>query len=331
MNTRRLGSTGYDVSEIGFGGWAIGGSWGEVPEADALAAVRTAIEEGVTFFDTADVYGDGRSERRIATVLDELSPADRERIVVATKAGRRLDPHVADGYVYENLSRFVDRSRVELGQNTLDLVQLHCPPPEVYRRDEAFDAMERLVREGRVRAFGVSVETVDEASAALERDVVRTIQIIYNPFRQKPAETVFPKALEKDVGIIVRVPLASGLLTGKFDEDAAFDPDDHRAFNRRGEAFDIGETFAGVDFETGVAAARELRSIVPPDATLAQATLRWILMEPAVSTVIPGAKRPEQVRENARAAGLPALDDAAMAKVREVYDDRIRPQVHHRW
>lgn len=331
MNTRRLGSTGHDVSEIGFGGWAIGGAWGEVPEADALAAVRTAIEEGVTFFDTADVYGDGLSERRIATVLGELSPADRERIVVATKAGRRLDPHVADGYVNENLSSFVDRSRANLEQDALDLVQLHCPPAEVYRRDETFRAMERLVDEGRVRSFGVSVETVDEARAALERDVVRTIQIIYNPFRQKPAETVLPAAREKDVGIIVRVPLASGLLTGKFDEDAAFAPDDHRSFNRQGEAFDVGETFAGVDFETGVAAARELRSIVPPDATLAQATLRWILMDPAVSTVIPGAKRPDQVRENARAARLPALSDEAMATVREVYDRHVRPQVHHRW
>lgn len=331
MEKRRLGSTGYHVSVIGFGGWAIGGAWGDVPEEDALAALRTALDEGVTFLDTADVYGDGRSERLIARVLNDLSPKERARITVATKVGRRLDPHVPEGYVYENLAGFVDRSRENLGVGALDLVQLHCPPTEAYRRDGAFEAMERMVREGRVRHVGVSVETVEEALLAVERPVVETVQIIFNPFRLRPAEEVFPAARAHDVGIIVRVPLASGLLSGKFDEDATFSDSDHRHFNRHGDAFDVGETFSGVDFETGVAAARELGQIVPEGATLAQVTLRWILMNTDVSTVIPGAKRPAQARENARAAELPPLNRDAMETVRRVYDDSIRPQVHHRW
>jgi aryl-alcohol dehydrogenase-like predicted oxidoreductase len=331
MNQRALGSTGLHASEIGFGGWAIGGSWGHVAEDQALAALHAALDEGVTFLDTADVYGDGRSERRIARALADRTPQERARIVVATKAGRRLDPHVAEGYVHERLAPFVDRSRENLGVETLDLLQLHCPPTEAYRRDAMYDALERLADEGRIRFGGVSVETEEEALLALERPVVRSIQIIYNPFRRKPAERVFPLAREQGVGIVVRVPLASGLLTGKFDEGATFEPDDHRAFNRHGEAFDVGETFAGVDFATGVEAARELKRIVPEGATLAQATLRWILMEPAVSTVIPGAKRPDQARENARAAALPALSEEAMAHVRRVYDRRIREQVHPRW
>lgn len=319
------------VSEIGFGAWAIGGSWGEVDEEQALAALHAALDEGVTFLDTADVYGDGRSERLVARALSERSAEERARVVVATKAGRRLDPHVADGYVYDRLAPFVDRSRENLATDRLDLLQLHCPPTEAYRRDAMFDALERLAEEGRIRFGGVSVETEEEALLALERPVVRSIQIIFNPFRQKPAERVFPRAQERGVGIVVRVPLASGLLTGKFDENATFEADDHRAFNRHGEAFDVGETFAGVDFATGVAAARELRDIVPAGATLAQTTLRWILMEPAVSTVIPGAKRPDQARENAAAAELPPLPPEAMERVRRVYDQRIREQVHHRW
>mgnify|MGYP000072881017 FL=1 len=319
------------VSDIGFGAWAIGGSWGEVSEADALAALRTALEEGVTFFDTADVYGDGLSERRIATVLAELEPQDRERITIATKAGRRLDPHVAERYDHDHLAPFVDRSRTNLQVDTLDLLQLHCPPTDAYRRDTMFEALERLQAEGRIRHAGVSVETEEEALLALEHPVVRTIQIIFNPFRQKPVERVFPAAMERGVGIIVRVPLASGLLTGKFNANTTFEADDHRAFNRHGEAFDVGETFSGVDFETGIAAAERLRAIVPEGATLAQTTLRWILMHDAVSTVIPGAKRPDQVRDNARASDLPALDADAMTLVRTVYDEMIRAQVHHRW
>ncbi len=331
MNPRPLGSTGLTVSEIGFGAWAIGGSWGHVEETQATSALHAALDAGVTFLDTADVYGDGRSERLIAGVLAERTPAERERIVVATKAGRRLDPHTADGYVHEKLAAFVDRSRANLKADTLDLLQLHCPPTDAYRRDAMYDALERLAAEGRIRYGGVSVETEEEALLALERPVVRTIQIIYNPFRQKPAERVFPLARERGVGIIVRVPLASGLLTGKFSEDATFEADDHRAFNRHGEAFDVGETFAGVDFASGVAAARELQAIVPQGASLAQATLRWILMDPAVSTVIPGAKRPDQARENAAASELAPLSEEAMALVRRVYDQRIREQVHARW
>ncbi len=331
MHTRTLGNTGMHVSEIGFGAWAIGGSWGDVPEADALASLRTALEEGVTFFDTADVYGDGLSERRIATVLADLDERDRERITVATKAGRRLDPHVAASYDHAHLAPFVDRSRENLRVDTLDLLQLHCPPGDAYRQDAMFDALERLQDEGRIRHGGVSVETEEEALLALERPIVRTLQIIYNPFRQKPADRVFPAAKERGVGIIVRVPLASGLLTGKFHADSTFAKDDHRAFNRHGEAFDVGETFSGVDFDTGIAAAEQLRAIVPQGATLAQATLRWILMHDAVSTVIPGAKRPDQVQDNARASDLPPLNAHAMHLVRTVYDDMIREQVHHRW
>ena len=331
MNERMLGSTGLSVSEIGFGAWAIGGTWGPVDEAQAIAALHAAIDAGVTFFDTADVYGDGRSERLIARALTERTTEERGRITVATKAGRRLDPHTTEGYVYERLAPFVDRSRENLGMDTLDLLQLHCPPTDAYRRDAMFDALDRLVEDGRIRFGAVSVETEEEALLALERPSGRSIQIIFNPFRQKPAERVFPIAQEKQVGIVVRVPLASGLLTGKFDADTTFDPDDHRAFNRHGEAFDVGETFAGVDFATGLEAVKELHAIVPEGATLAQATLRWILMHPAVSTVIPGARRPDQARENAAASDLPPLDEASMALVRRVYDERIREQVHDRW
>lgn len=331
MNQRPLGTTGLSVSAIGFGAWAIGGSWGHVDEDQAIAALHAALDEGVTFLDTADVYGDGRSERLIAQALAARTPQERDLVVVASKAGRRLDPHVAEGYVHDRLAPFVDRSRANLGVETLDLLQLHCPPTDAYRSDAMFDALERLASDGRIRFGGVSVETEEEALLALERPVVRSIQIIYNPFRQKPAERVFPLARERGVGIIVRVPLASGLLTGKFDVDATFEADDHRAFNRHGEAFDVGETFAGVDFATGVEAARELRAIAPEGATLAQATLRWILMDPAVSTVIPGAKRPDQARENAAAAALPPLPAEAMELVRRVYDERIREQVHARW
>jgi aryl-alcohol dehydrogenase-like predicted oxidoreductase len=320
-----------NVSDIGFGAWAIGGAWGHVDEDDAIAALHAAIDEGVTFIDTADVYGDGRSERLIARTLSERDPEERTRIHVATKAGRRLDPHTADGYTYANLASFVDRSRENLGMDTLDLVQLHCPPTDVYRHDTAFDAMTRMVDEGRVRSVGVSVETVEEALLALEHPIVRTIQIIYNPFRQKPAEQALPAAARRGVGVIVRVPLASGLLTGKFDRHATFDEDDHRNFNRHGEAFDVGETFAGVDFESGLDAAEELKRIVPEGATLAQMTLRWILMHPAVSTVIPGAKNEAQARANAQSSDLPPLGPDALAQVEATYDRWIRAQVHERW
>lgn len=340
MRTQPFGDTDLHVSEVGFGAWGIGGAamagdtpigWREVDDETSIRALQTAYEQGVTFFDTADVYGDGRSERLIARALGDRTSDERDRIVVATKAGRRLDPHVTEGYVHDRLAPFVDRSLENLGVDTLDLLQLHCPPTDAYRQDAMFDALDRFVEEGRIRHGAVSVETEEEALLALERPSVRSIQIIYNPFRQKPAERVFPKARERDVGIVVRVPLASGLLTGKFDRGTAFDPDDHRAFNRHGEAFDVGETFAGVDFATGLEAVKELHAIVPDGATLAQATLRWILMEPAVSTVIPGARTPQQATENAAASDLPPLSEEDMAFVKRVYDERIRSQVHHRW
>ena len=328
MNYRTLGKTDYTVSDVGFGSWAIGGSWGEVKEDDALDALREAISQGVTFIDTADVYGDGRSEKLIAQVLKDYQG---DRIYVATKAGRRLDPHVTSGYSYANLEKFVGRSLKNLQTDTLDLVQLHCPPTDVYRRDTAFEALERLKSEGALRHYGVSVETVEEANLALEHEGVATVQIIYNMFRFKPALEFFDAAKKHNVGIIARVPLASGLLSGKMSKDRDFAEDDHRNFNRDGEAFDVGETFSGVDFETGVEAADELKSIVPEGHTLAQTALRWILMHSAVSTVIPGAKNPKQARENAQASDLEPLPPSAMQRVRELYDEKIREQVHDRW
>jgi aryl-alcohol dehydrogenase-like predicted oxidoreductase len=328
MNYRTLGKTDYRVSEIGFGAWAIGGSWGAVAEADALAALRAAIEAGVTFIDTADVYGDGRSERLIAQALQEFPGA---RIIVATKAGRRLNPHRAEGYSYDNLATFAARSLKNLRVDSLDLLQLHCPPSEVYRQDSTFEALECLKAEGVIRHYGVSVETVEEAKLALAYSGVASIQIIYNMFRLKPALELFAEARAANVGIIARVPLASGLLTGKMTPRQQFAADDHRHFNRHGEAFDIGETFSGVDFETGLAAVSELKPLVPEGATMAQFALRWILMHPAVSSAIPGAKTPEQTRTNAAAAELAPLTPAAMQQVREVYDRLIRPQVHARW
>jgi aryl-alcohol dehydrogenase-like predicted oxidoreductase len=328
MHTRRLGKTGLEVGEVGLGTWALGGSWGDVPEADALATLRTALDAGVTFLDTADVYGDGRSERLIRSLFAERQRGD---VVVATKAGRRLDPHVSSGYDYEHLARFVARSLDNLGVESLDLLQLHCPPTDVYRTDTAFDALERMKSEGLLRHYGVSVETVEEAELALEHAGVETIQIIFNMFRFKPADAFFAHARARDVGIIVRVPLASGLLSGAMTRDRAFEADDHRAFNRHGEAFDVGETFSGVDFEAGLLAAAELQALVPEGSTLAQLALRWILMHPAVSVVIPGARRPRQARDNAAASDLPALAPRTMQRVREVYDARIRTQVHERW
>ena len=326
MNTRRLGKTDRQVSEIGFGAWAIGGSWGETDDATSLAAMNAAVDAGVTFFDTADVYGDGHSERLIAQLLRERD----EPIVVATKFGRRAPLEVAQ-YTYENLRGWLDRSRENLGVETIDLVQLHCPPWDAYYTPSVFEACDRLVEEGLVRAYGVSVEKVEEALKAIEYPGVATVQIIFNVFRQRPAALFFEQAKARDVGVIVRVPLASGLLTGKFTRESTFGADDHRHFNRHGEAFDVGETFSGVDYETGLDAVEELRSLVPEGATLAQLALRWILMFDAVSTVIPGAKNPEQARANAAAADLPPLSDETMRRIAELYDERIAPLVHQRW
>ncbi|MDH3248779.1 MAG: aldo/keto reductase [Acidimicrobiia bacterium] len=328
MNRRPLGRTGFDVSEVGFGGWAIGADWGSVSTEDAIAAIHAAIDEGVDFFDTADVYGDGLSERRLAQVRAERDDAD---MTIATKAGRRLQPHVADGYTPANIERFVDRSLENLETDSIDLLQLHCPPTEVYYRPELFGGLDELVAKGKVRHYGVSVEKVEEALKAIEYPGVETVQIIFNVFRQRPAELFFREAAARNVGVIVRVPLASGLLTGKMTRSTTFGDDDHRNYNRHGEAFDVGETFAGIGFDTGLAAVDELNALVPGGATLSQMAIRWILMHPAVSTVIPGAKRPDQAIENTRAAMMPPLADETMRAIRDIYDRFARPEVHHRW
>ena len=316
------------VSEIGLGTWAFGSEWGEVSDADSYAALNRAIDLGVNFLDTADVYGDGRSERLIGRLLRERSD---EEIFVATKAGRRLDPHTAEGYNYENLSSFAERSLENLGVEALDLLQLHCPPTAAYRQDETFEALNRLQEAGKIKNYGVSVERVEEARMALSYPGVKTVQIIFNIFRQKPIQEFFPLAEERNIGVLARVPLASGLLSGKMSADREFSPDDHRNFNREGQAFDRGETFSGVNFETGLRAADELKELVPEGYTLAQLALRWILMHPAISCAIPGAKRPEQVESNVAAAGLPPLSEETMRRIREIYDRSVRPEVHHLW
>jgi aryl-alcohol dehydrogenase-like predicted oxidoreductase len=327
MNYRELGRTGWKVSEVSFGAWAIGGSWGQVDDSESLAALHKAIELGVNFIDTADVYGDGHSERLIAQVLKEHS----QQIYVATKAGRRLDPHVTDGYNAENLTRFIERSLKNLDTDCLDLVQLHCPPTEVYYRPEVFGALDDLVQAGKIRYYGVSVEKVEEALKASEYPNVQTVQIIFNMFRHRPTELFFQEAKRRKIGILARVPLASGLLTGKMTPSTSFAADDHRNFNRYGQSFDRGETFSGVDYDAGLHAVEELKALVPAGASMAQLALRWILMFDAVSCVIPGAKRPSQAEDNVKAADLPPLTDEQMAQVRAVYDRYIREQVHHRW
>lgn len=327
MNYRELGRTGWKVSEVSFGSWAIGSAWGQVDDQESIAALHTAIDHGVNFIDTADVYGDGHSERLIAQVLKERG----ETIYVATKAGRRLDPHVADGYNAENLTRFIERSLRNLDTDCLDLVQLHCPPTEVYYRPEVFGALDDLVAAGKIRYYGVSVEKVEEALKAIEYPNVQTVQIIFNMFRHRPADLFFREAQRRKVGILARVPLASGLLTGKMTRQTTFATDDHRQFNRQGESFDRGETFSGVDYEAGLDAVEEIRPLVPPGATMAQFALRWILMFEAVSCVIPGAKRPSQAEDNVKAAELPPLSPEQMAAIRAIYDRHIRAEVHHRW
>jgi len=327
MHYRELGRTGWKVSAISFGAWAIGGAWGTVDDRDSLAALHRALDRGVNFFDTADVYGDGRSERLLAKLRRER----KENFYIATKAGRRLEPHVAAGYNRENLTAFVERSLRNLDAEAIDLLQLHCPPTAVFYMPETFGVLDDLVRAGKLRHYGVSVEKVEEALKAIEFPAVQSVQIIFNMFRQRPAELFFPEAQKRRVGILARVPLASGLLTGKLTSASAFASDDHRAFNRHGESFDRGETFSGVDYETGLQAVEALRALVPAGATMTQLALRWILMFAAVTCAIPGAKRVEQVDENLAAAELPALSDDTMAKIRALYDERIRPLVHHYW
>jgi len=347
MDRRLLGRTGRPVSVIGLGTWQLGADWGAVREADALAVLRAAVESGVTFFDTADVYGDGRSERIICRFIADNAGRG---VFVATKMGRRVT-QVPSAYTLANFRSWTDRSRVNLGVDRLDLVQLHCPPSPVFASDAVYDALDTLVDEERIAAYGVSVETCDEALAAIARPGVASVQIILNPFRRKPLDAVLPAALAAGVGIIARVPLASGLLSGRYAVDTVFAADDHRSYNRHGEAFDVGETFSGVDYVTGVRAAAEFGEITAaPGAfdgadaaaggadgtaqavpTTAQAALRWVIQQPGVTTVIPGARNAEQARQNAAAAGLPPLSEDALGRIEALYDTHFRAEVHARW
>jgi aryl-alcohol dehydrogenase-like predicted oxidoreductase len=326
MQYRPLGKTGYDVSAVGFGAWAIGADWGEVDDEVSLRALHAAADAGVTFFDTADVYGDGHSERLIARFRKER----KEPIKVATKIGRRA-PIEVNNYTPENFAAWIDRSRENLEVDRLDLVQLHTLPTDVYYRPEIFAAMDSFVRDGRIASYGVSVERVEEGLKAIEFPGVSTVQIIFNIFRQRPAERFLSEARERSVGVIVRVPLASGLLTGKFNKDTQFAPTDHRSFNRHGQSFDVGETFAGLDYDTALQVVEELRPLVPAGSTMAQMALRWILMHDGVSTVIPGAKTPEQARANAAAADLAPLAQSTMDRIAALYREKAAPLVHQRW
>jgi aryl-alcohol dehydrogenase-like predicted oxidoreductase len=328
MHYRRLGTTDMDVSTIGFGAWAIGGAWGAVDDAQSLAALHAAADAGVNFIDTADVYGMGRSERLVARLRRERKG---QRIFVATKAGRKLPAQSVEGYSRENLTAWVEESLRNLEMEAVDLLQLHCPHPAVYDRPEVFGILDDLVRAGKLRYYGISVESVDEALRGIRHPGVQSVQVIFNMFRLKPAEEFFPAARRRNVGILARVPLASGLLTGKFRPDSTFEADDHRGFNRHGERFDKGETFSGVPYEVGLRAVDRLRPLVPTDATLAGLALRWTLMFPEVTCAIPGAKTAEQAADNAAAADLPPLSDSTMAVVRRVYDQDIRPHVHASW
>jgi len=327
MQYRELGRTGWSVSTISFGAWAIGGTWGDVRDEESLAALERALDLGVNFFDTADAYGDGRSEQLLARLRKERS----EPFYVATKVGRRSDPHIAAGYTKENLTAFVERSLKNLETEALDLLQLHSPPTEVYYMPEVFQVLDDLVKAGKLRYYGVSVEKVEEAHKAIEYPNVQTVQIIFNMFRQRPMDLFFGEAQRRKVGILARVPLSSGMLTGKLTQASTFQEDDHRKFNRRGEAFDRGETFSGLDYEIGLQAVEDLRALLPNGMTLAQMALRWILMSPAVTCAIPGAKRPSQVEENVAAADLPALSEETMTQVCSIYERLVRPQVHHYW
>ena len=327
MNFRALGRTGWKVSEVSFGAWAIGGSWGRVSDNDAAAALRRAVDCGVNFFDTADVYGDGRSERLIA----QLKKSYKQEIIVATKAGRRLPHQIVEGYSRENLTAWVEESLRNLSVETLDLLQLHCPPRELYDRPEVFAILDDLVKAGKIRYYGVSVEKIEEALKAIEFPNVQTVQIIFNCFRQRPAELFFPRAKQRQVGILARVPLASGLLTGKLRRDSTFAADDHRQFNRFGQAFDVGETFSGVDYDTGLAAVEGIRQLLLGGMSMSQFALRWILMFDAMSCAIPGGKSAEQVGDNCAASDLPPLSPETMEAVRRIYHEKIRPLVHNRW
>jgi len=327
MNYRTLGRTGWKVSDISFGAWAIGSAWGQVDDKESLAALNKAIDCGVNFIDTADVYGMGRSER----LVSQLKRERKEQIVVATKAGRRLEAQTVEGYGEKNLTAWVEDSLRNLGTDTIDLLQLHCPPTDAYYHPEIFGILDRMVEAGKLHHYGVSVERVEEALKAIEYPNVQTVQIIFNCLRHRPADVFFEQAKRKKVGILARVPLASGMLSGKMTAQSQFAADDHRNFNRHGESFDVGETFSGVDYDTALEVVEEIRKLVPAGVTIAQFALRWILMFDAVTCAIPGAKRPEQAAENCAASAIAPLTGEAMRKVRELYDSRIRESVHQRW
>jgi len=326
MIYRPLGRTGWNISAIGFGAWAIGGTWGQTDDAAAMAALHRALDRGVNFFDTADVYGDGHSETLLARLRRER-PGDA--FYVATKAGRRLTPHAAEGY--RDLRPFIERSLRNLEVEAIDLLQLHCPPSAVYAMPEVFSALDDLVGQGKLRHYGVSVERIDEALSALKFPGVQSVQIIYNLFRQRPAEVFLPAAQAAHVGVLARLPLSSGMLSGKFTRNSRFGADDHRGFNRNGEAFDKGETFSGVDFEQGLAAVEELRALLPEGTSMAKLALRWILMSEGVTAAIPGGRTPAQVDENVSAADLAALPASLMKALADLYQRRVAPQVHGLW
>jgi aryl-alcohol dehydrogenase-like predicted oxidoreductase len=327
MQYRELGRTGYKVSTISFGAWAIGGAWGSVEDKDSLAALHRSLDLGVNFFDTADVYGDGRSERLLAQLRKER----KEKFYIATKAGRRLPKQEARGYSRENLTSFIDRSLKNLETDSIDLLQLHCPPMDVYYMPEIFGMLDDFVKAGKLRYYGVSVEKVEEALKAIEFPGVQSVQIIFNMFRQRPSDLFFAEAQRKKVGILARLPLSSGMLSGKLTRSSTFEATDHRAFNRHGEAFDRGETFSGFDYNKGLEVVEMLRPLIRKGATLAQMALRWILMFPAVTCAIPGAKRASQAEDNAAAADLPPIPAETMDKIREIYERHVKAQVHQYW
>jgi len=327
MKYRDLGNTGMKISEVSFGSWAIGAGWGTVDDKDSLAALHKAVDLGINFIDTADVYGMGRSEKLIARLRKERS----EQIFVATKAGRKLSPHVAEKYTPQNIRAFIEDSLKNLEVEALDLLQLHCPPTPVYYNPELFGALEDMVKEGILKNYGVSVEKVEEALKAIQYPGVKTVQIIFNMFRQRPAELFFREAKARKIGVIVRVPLASGLLTGKMTRETKFEKDDHRNFNREGQSFDRGETFAGVDYEKGLKAVEEVKKVLPKGMTMAQFALKWILMHDVISCTIPGAKRPSQVEDNCRASDLPLLSAEVIDQVRKIYESYVMADVHQRW
>lgn len=327
MQYRKLGRTGWKVSSISFGAWAIGGTWGTVDDRDSMSALHAALDHGVNFFDTADVYGDGHSEQLLAKLRKQHSGT----FYIATKLGRRSNPHVAGSYNRENITAYIERSLKNLETDSLDLVQLHCPPTEVYYMPEVFGILDDLTQAGKIKHYGVSVEKVEEALKAIEYPNVKTVQIVFNIFRQRPADLFFKEAIRRKIGILARLPLSSGMLSGKLTPTTRFDSDDHRAFNRNGESFDKGETFSGLDYETGLKAVESLRGIIPNGMSMPEFALRWILMFPAVTCAIPGAKRPEQVMENVHAADLPEIKKIVMKKVEAIYNEQVKPHVQHYW